>query len=56
MAASWDNIEKSGVTTGGWTYNEPNLQYNQVTDPDTGNSVKYNGFGVSQTFTNQSKS
>lgn len=53
---TWDLIEKSGTITGGWTYNEPNLAYNQVLDPDSGTPVYYNGFGSTPTWTLQTKS
>ncbi len=53
---TWDNLEKIGTITGGWSYNEVNLAYDQPVDPDTGNTVYYNGIGLSTTWTNQPKS
>lgn len=47
---NWDYQEKSGTAVGGWEYNENNLAYNSLTDPDTGNNVYYNGFGLSQSW------
>ena len=49
---TWDNIEKSGTIGGGWFYNEANLEYNQLIDPDSGNPVYYDGLGVSSSWTN----
>lgn len=48
---TWDLQEKSGTGIGGWTYNEPNLTYNQLLDPDSGSPVYYNGFGNTATWT-----
>jgi hypothetical protein len=53
---TWDNIEKSGTGNGGWEFNEPNLTFNQSIDPDSGNTVYFNGLGLSTTWTNISKS
>lgn len=52
---TWDLIEKSGFTGGGWDYNEPNLTYNEDIDPDTGASVTYNSLGTEDTWTNINK-
>lgn len=49
---TWDNVEKSGT---GWAYNEPNLVYDQVTDPDSGDAVSYNGIGTATVWTNLNK-
>lgn len=54
--ANWDNIEKPGVSGGGWDYNENLITYNQDIDPDTSLTVYYNGLGVVQSWSNQSKS
>ena len=51
----WDNLEKSGVITGGWDYNEPNLNYDQIVDPDTDNNVYYEGLGIITTWSNIAK-
>lgn len=53
--STFDNIEKSG-TTGGWTYDEPNMDYDQDIDPDSGDFVTYNGLGNDSSFTNITKS
>lgn len=53
--ATWDNQEKAGSESG-YEYNEFNLTYNQLTDPDSGLAVLYNGFGIATSFTNQPKS
>lgn len=50
--ANWDNVEKSGAD---WNYNEINLSYNEVTDPDSGNDVFYNSVGTLATFINVEK-
>jgi hypothetical protein len=42
---TWDFLEKTGISGGGWTYDEGNLAYDDLQDPDTGNVVYYNGFG-----------
>ena len=55
MASPVDNIEKSGGSAG-WSYNETNMTYNQLIDPDTNLPVKYNGLGTTSTITNQAKS
>lgn len=51
---TWNNFDKTGVVGGGWQYNEANLTYNQVIDPNTGNIVYYNGIGLPTTWSNQS--
>lgn len=53
---TWDLIEKSGFSQGGWDYDEPNLAYNEDMDPDTGSSVAYNSLGTAGTWTNTNKS
>ena len=55
MSTIWDLIEKVGTFLGGWQYNEPNLTYNQLLDPDSGNVVYYNGLGLGQTWTLENK-
>jgi len=52
--ATWDNVEKSGSTTA-WEYNEVNMTYNQLLDPDSNLPVLYNGIGVSTSITNVPK-
>jgi hypothetical protein len=47
---TWDFQEKSGTGVAGWEYNENNLEYNSLLDPDSGNTVYYNGFGLSQSW------
>jgi hypothetical protein len=51
----WDNQEKSGTIGGGWQYDEPNLTYDAMLDPDTGNPVYYDGFGIDTSWTNITK-
>lgn len=53
---TWDNLEKPGFANGGWEYNETNLTYNEVIDPDTQLSVTYNGLGTAVSWSNQTKS
>lgn len=56
MATTWDNLEKATTFSGGWDFNEVNLAFNQVNDPDTGNLVYFNGIGLLTTWTNIPKS
>ena len=53
--SNWDNIEKSGGSDG-WEYDEVNLTYDALVDPDSGSTVYYNGIGTVTTFTNITKS
>lgn len=52
--STWDSQEKAG-NSGGYEYNENNLTYNAVTDPDSGLTVSYNGIGTITSFTNLTK-
>lgn len=54
MTTTWDDIELTGTGTGGWEYNEPNLTYNQDVDPDSGESVLYNGIGFTTSWASPS--
>jgi len=56
MTTTWDLIEKSSTSLGGWQYNENNLTYNQAIDPDSGGTVNYNGFGNTATWSLLTKS
>lgn len=49
--STWDNQEKAGNTQG-WEYDESNLLYDSLSDPDSGLAVLYNGMGTSSSFTN----
>ena len=51
---NWDLIEKGGIT-GGWEYNESNLEYDQIIDQDSQNYVFYNGVGVATVWSNIAK-
>ena len=53
---TWDLLQKSGFPSGGWTYNELNVDYNQDLDIDTGSNVTYNALGAAGTWTNTNKS
>lgn len=53
--SNWDNIEKSGGGQG-WEYDEVNLMYDSLVDPDSGSAVYYNGIGTVTTLTNITKS
>lgn len=54
---TWDNQEKSGVTGAGWFYDEPNLFYDELKDPDSGNEdVFYDGIGLTTEWTNVTES
>lgn len=48
----WDRRERSGKA---WTYNDNNLTYNQAVDPDSGDTVYYNGLGSTTTWSNLTK-
>lgn len=52
--STWNNQEKTGNTQG-WEYNEVGYTYNQLTDPESGATVKYNSVGDAVTFTNLNK-
>lgn len=52
---TWNTLDKPGTTTGGWTYNEPGLTYNQTVDSQNDLVVYYNGLGTEQTWTNEAK-
>lgn len=55
--ATWNTQGKPGVGAGfGWEYNRANLTYDAVTDPTSGLSVKYNGLGQGQVWSNQAES
>jgi hypothetical protein len=55
MPTTWDNIEKSGGITGGWSFNEVSISFNQVLDVDTFNTVFFNGLGLLAVWTNLNK-
>jgi len=55
MTTTWDNLEKSGGITGGWSFNETNMSFNQSLDIDTGNTVFFNGLGLLAIWTNLTK-
>jgi len=54
--ATWEHQLKPGTEGGGQQYDDSNLEYDALLDPDSGNSVFYDSIGQSQTWTNQSKS
>jgi hypothetical protein len=54
--ATWENIGKPGNQGSGQLYDDLNLEYDALTDPDSGNSVFYDGIGQSQVWTNEPKS
>lgn len=55
MATIWENIDKPGTTTGGWSFNETGYSFNQVSDPNTGAPVLFNGAGPDTIFVNLPK-
>jgi len=56
MTDTWENLEKPGIINdGGWDYEEQDLDYDQILDLDTGNTVFYEGLGVSTDWTNLNK-
>jgi hypothetical protein len=50
--STWDNQIKSGND---WEYNEQNLAYNDLYDPDGNAIIYYNSAGSSPTYTNVTK-
>jgi len=55
MPTTWENLEKPTTFSGGITFNEAGIAFNQVIDPDTGNIVYFNGVGLLSTWTNIAK-
>ena len=53
---TWDLLEKSGFTGGGWELNESNLTLNQDKDLDTGSDVLLNALGSMDSWSNINKS
>ena len=53
MTTTWDLQEKSGSSQ---EYNEANLSYDEINDPDGGNPVYYNSVGLTPVYTLQAKS
>ena len=51
-STTFDLREKAGA---GWDYDDPNLTYDAVTDPDSGLPVYYDGMGSATSWTNQNK-
>lgn len=58
MSATWDNQEKTGILppSSGWDYDENLLEYDSEEDPETSNTVKYDGLGETTNWTNENKS
>lgn len=50
MTTTWDFIEKS-ISGAGQQYNETNLTYDSLIDPDSGNTVYYDGIGIVSSWT-----
>jgi len=55
MTDDFENLEKVGTITGGWDYEEQDLDYEQIADVDTGNTVFYEGLGITTDWTNINK-
>mgnify|MGYP003649225987 CR=1 FL=1 len=56
MTATWDPQEKPGLEGGGWDYDDNLIEYDSETDPESEDTVKYNGVGTEQSWTNQNES
>lgn len=57
MTATWTLQPKPGTTlAGGWLFNEPQLLFNSVDDPNGNDQVMFNGLGATVSWTNQLKS
>jgi len=52
-ASVWDGFEKAG---NGYFYDEINLFYDAVTDPESGSAVYYDGTGSTTTWLTQNES
>ncbi len=55
MTDTFENLEKVGTIIGGYDYEEEDMDYDQVLDLDTGNTVFYEGLGISTDWTNINK-
>ena len=53
---TWDLQEESGTSGAGWLYDEVNLTYDNLLDPDSGLPVFYDGLGSTVSWTNLTKS
>jgi hypothetical protein len=56
MAAIWDDQEKPGIAGGGWDYNDNLIEYNSDEDPESSDSLKYNGVGLETVWSNENES
>lgn len=58
MPATWDPQEKPGSLppSSGWDYDEALLEYDSDEDPESLDSVVYDGIGVGQSWTNEPES
>ena len=54
MATTWDNLEKPTDFEGGYDFNEVGISFNQILDPETLNTVFFNGLGLVSVWSNQS--
>ena len=52
MATDWTALYRVGA---GWTYNDPDITYNQITYTPTGTPLLYNGTGQTTQYTALSK-
>ena len=52
----WQTQPRPGTLTGGWAFNEAQLQFNSLDDPNGLDQVMFNGTGIGQTWTTLLKS
>ena len=53
MTTTWDLQEKGGQA---WEYDEANLEYDSLLDPDGSNPIYYNSSGLRPVYNLQAKS
>lgn len=56
MSTSWETYERPGTVGGGWEYDNAVIKYDDPTDPETGQTLYYDGEGTAQTWTTINKS
>lgn len=58
MPTIWDDQEKVGILqpSSGWDYNENLIEYDSDEDPETSDSVRYDGEGLTTNWTNEIES
>lgn len=56
MSTIWEPYELSGITGGGWEYDDEDTEYDDDVDDETGKTLYYDGEGTVQVWTTQTKS